>query len=782
MTTAQSRQNGSDRQRLARVAELRQAGLAAVPELISELIAPTWAVRRAVVAALANADLTAMPLLCETLRTSRENEAKIAGVVDALSATPSDIDDLVLELADDANVAVICDAAQILGRRESARAVPKLKLLTLHEDDNVALAAVEALGRIGGREALEPLLQLAETRNFFRTFPTIDVLGRSRDSRALPALLKLSADPLYATEALRALGRLGDPAAVPVLIEHLSRAGGSLVCTIAVALVAIHDSAERRFGTGISIERLLLASPSVADARRHLTLGLKRADPSEQLALGQVLSWIGEESTVPTLLGLLRAAPAVAQVAVTSLKKLGAVAEPFLLDALHAGTSEERRLLVPILGGRQAARDELVACLEDEDSTVRALSCDALARCSDASVAPAIFRLLSDPDARVGQAALAAIQSLGSDETRRLALETARSTDARVRRAGLRIVGYFGYSEGLDILIQATQGDDETVREAAIAGLPYLEDPSALRVLLEAAQHESARTRTAAVRALGHTSGEPSVQGRLHEALRDTDAWVRYYACQAIGRLQDDAATDLIAELLRDHSGQVRVAAVEALAHLRGARAFAVLSEVLSSSDADLYRAALVALGISKKKEALPKLLAALSAPEATTRLVALSALAELGSAEVLPAIAAATHDSDDGVRASANGFLAARSDPAATSELLALLGKDPANEAFIHALARPVPGRVRAISDALSGADDVLASALVASLARMKSEDAAMAIRASLDSSNDSARRAAASALVAMQDAPSAVALGRRSLQDPDAEVRRICAASRIR
>ncbi|HEX3850119.1 MAG TPA: HEAT repeat domain-containing protein, partial [Polyangiaceae bacterium] len=690
MTSARSSQLGSDRDRLARVTKLRQGGLVAVPELIREFIAPTWTVRRAVVDALANAEPAVMPVLCETLRASRENEAQIAGLIDALAATRADIDDLVLGLTDDSNAAVVCDAAQILGRRESTRAVPKLKALTRHEDDNVALAAVEALGRIGSREALEPLLELAETRNFFRTFPTIDILGRSRDSRALPTLLKVAADPLYATEALRALGRLGDPAAVPVLLEHLSRASGSLVCTIAVALLAIHDTAEQRFGTGTTIERILLASPNVADARRQLTLALRRADPSEQLAIGRVLSWIGEEGTIPTLLGLLRAAPAVAQVAAASLKKLGTVAEPFLLDAVHEGTSEERRLLVPILSGRQAARDELVACLTDEDSTVRALSCDALARSSDASVAPAIFPLLGDPDARVGQAALAAIQSLGSDETRRLALEAARSDDPRVRRAGLRIIGYFGYSEGLDILIEATQADDEKVREAAISGLPYIEGPTALRVLLEAARYESARTRTAAVRALGHTSGEPSVRERLREALGDSDAWVRYYACQALGRLQDDSATDLIAALLSDNSGQVRVAAVEALAHLRGARAFDALSNVLSSSDADLYRAALVALGISRKRQALPKLLTALDSSEAATRLVALSALSELGLAEALPAIAAGTRDSDEGVRAAAHGFLAARSDPEATTELLSLLSKEPASEAFIQALARP--------------------------------------------------------------------------------------------
>jgi HEAT repeat protein len=262
MTRPSSSGLRSERERLARVTELRRGGSPALLELINELVEPTWAVRRAVVAALADSEPAAMPTLCDALRSSRDSEARIAGLVDALAATQRDVEDLVLKLADDTNVAVICDAAQILGRRESTRAIPKLTTLTLHADDNVALAAVEALGRIGGNEALEPLLALAESRNFFRTFPTIDILGRSRDPRVLPVLLRLIADPLYATEAVRALGRLGDPSAVPALLDSLSRASGSLVGAIAIALVAIHDAAEQRFGTGIAIERALLASRS----------------------------------------------------------------------------------------------------------------------------------------------------------------------------------------------------------------------------------------------------------------------------------------------------------------------------------------------------------------------------------------------------------------------------------------------------------------------------------------------------------------------------------------
>jgi HEAT repeat protein len=779
MNSPSTRNSHSEGERLEQVKDLARAGVAALPRLVEQLVDASWAVRRAVVAALATAESGAMAVLVEMLRSSRDDEAKIAGLVDALSVTEHGIDELLLELASDGNVAVVCDAAQILGRRESTRGVPKLKELTQHLDDNVALAAVEALGRIGGKEALESLLVLTESRNFFRTFPTIDILGRSGDPRVLPTLLALSVDPLYGAEAVRALGRLGDPSAVPLLLEQLTRASGSLVGAIAVSLVAIHEAVEQRFGTGVTVERKLAGSAKVSDLRQRLALGLKRADATEQLALSQILSWIGEESTVPSLLALLRGPPAVAQGAALSLKRLGAVAEPQLMAAVHQGTSEERRLLVPLLGGKLAARDELIECLSDEDPTVRALSCDALARTSDTAAVPAIFPLLADADARVGQAALAAIQSLGSDHTRRLALAAASSTDSRLKRAALRIIGYFGYPEGLDVLVEASKSDDEKLREAALAGLPFIDDPRALLELQQAAHHPSARTRTFAVRAMGHTAGEPAVRSELRLALRDPDAWVRYYACQALGRLHDDSATDLIALLLSDTFGQVRVAAVEALAHLRGPRAFEILSGVLGAGDADLNRAALVAVGMSKRVEALPQLLVALASSEAATRLVALSALAELGVPEALPAIARATRDRDEGVRASATSFLSARADLAATNELIALLLEAPTEQSLIRALAKPAPDRCQAIAAALDHADEAAAAALVAALARMHSEESLAAIRAALGSANDAARRAAASALVALQDKASAPAIERAALSDPDAEVRRICTAS---
>jgi len=133
-------------------------------------------------------------------------------------------------------------------------------------------------------------------------------------------------------------------------------------------------------------------------------------------------------------------------------------------------------------------------------------------------------------------------------------------------------------------------------------------------------------------------------------------------------------------------------------------------------------------------------------------------------------------------VRAAATGFLAARTDLAATNELVSLLLDAPTKQSLIRALAKPAPDRCQAIAAALEQADEASAAALVTTLARMQSEEARVAIRAALSSRNDAARRAAASALVALQDQASFVDLSRAALSDPDAEVRRICSAALTR
>ena len=54
--------------------------------------------------------------------------------------------------------------------------------------ENRSRADIEALGRIGGRTAVEALIGAVKSHRFFRVFPAIDVLGRTSDPRAVAPL------------------------------------------------------------------------------------------------------------------------------------------------------------------------------------------------------------------------------------------------------------------------------------------------------------------------------------------------------------------------------------------------------------------------------------------------------------------------------------------------------------------------------------------------------------------------------------------------------------------
>lgn len=211
-----------DHGRVEEIQRLTQGGAASVPALVPLLGEKSWAVRRAVVAALARVGTAAVSPLLALLENERHEEARLAAAVDVLAQAAGDIDGMVLAAAEKSKApAVICDFVQVLGRRKSASAVPALARLSANEDDNVAVAAIEALGRIGGATAIEPLIAAVRTRNFFRAFPAIEVLGNSGDPRVIAPLAELLADPVYAGEATTALGRSGQVAAVAPLASIL---------------------------------------------------------------------------------------------------------------------------------------------------------------------------------------------------------------------------------------------------------------------------------------------------------------------------------------------------------------------------------------------------------------------------------------------------------------------------------------------------------------------------------------------------------------------------------
>lgn len=766
-----------DRARVERVEALARSG--GVEDLVALLHDPSWAVRRAVVAALASIGDPAVSFLRHVLEAQRDDEARLAATVDALVASRADVDASMMELAaHSGSPAVICDAVQVLGRRRAHAAIGLLTQLSTHADDNVAVGALEALGRIGGTETVDALVGAVESRHFFRTFPAIDALGRTGDARAVRPLTALLSDPLYAPEAARALGRTGQEGAVAPLASLLLRSPDALVRTAAIALAELRERYEARFGDNESIAHALPNAVDRTLASQRIVAVTPGVAPSELVAIARVLGWLGDPSGIGFLIDMLMADAPVGPAAGDALRRLGPAAAPMLLAAIRDGDSVRRLRVLPIVGYAAGGLGDLVRCLDDADADVRVRACEALARLGDPSAVSPLFRLIGDRDGRVSQAAAAAIQSLGSLETKRLALEQARSSDTRTRRAALRIISYFGYPEGLDTLVDAMTDEDEKVREAAIYGLPLIDDPRGTRALLAASNHESPKTRAAVMRALGQTEASNDVVAALRAGVLDADAWVRYYACQALGKLRVTAASEQIVGLMHDPSGQVRVAAVEALAHLDDERAADALANASRSEDADMRRAALLGLGIARRASSVGLLREAASAADSATRLVAIGALSGLDGPEVVPTLAHAASDPDDAVRSAAIGYLSTRPGADATAALLDQLSSPSVRERVLEALAVAADLRVDGVLSALETADAERAPLLVAALARMRRPSSQAALASALGFENVHARRAAASALAALGTPEAREALLRAGGADPDPDVRRICAA----
>lgn len=764
----------SEQKRVASVKQL-SAGTN-VSELIGMLADPSWVVRRAVVEALAHAGAPAVGALCGVLRNQRDNEARIAAAVDALVASRAPVESAVLQLSGDANPAIVADALQILGRRRAQSAVPTLVMLTRHENDNVAVGAIEALGRIGGRAAVEALIETVGSGNFFRTFPAIDVLGRSGDPRVVEPLSALLGNANYLLEAARALGRSGERSAVKPLLELVKNPSDAVVRVAAVALWELRGRFEEKAGGDVLAIDQIIREKIGSEALRRLIRVLPGADSAEAIAVCKMLGTIGSAEAAPVLAAALDAPGPVAACAAESLKKIGKDADEPLMQAIREGTSDRRRVLLPVVS-RSAAANDVAECLHDPDPEVRALACDTLARLGNSSVVRHVFALLSDSNLRVVHSATAAIQALGSREARQLAVEAVKSQSAVVRRSALRILSYFGDAFALQPILEGLHDADPRVREAAIQGLPYLEDPRAIEALFEAVKSQIARTRALAARSLGQVvKANERVYSLLLKAISDPDAWVRYYACQSLGRLGFTSASSDVAKLLHDDAGQVRVAAVEALSHLNSTEAHEALRVAASSSDVEVRRAALVGLGIAHRNEDLPVVLSAANSADVPTRLMALSAMVSFPSPLVLGALSTAATDSEEQVSSTAISLLAARPEQEATEVLVELLGSEPVRERAKAALLVSSEGRIAGILVALESADDELASVLISVLSRIERHDARRALLTAMKLNNAAARKAAATGLAARRDPEMIAALQEAAENDPNSEVREIC------
>jgi HEAT repeat protein len=302
------------------------------------------------------------------------------------------VEPLLKSLEGGAQAAVI-DA---LGKLGDPRAVEPILAKLPDKSPGTRGAAARSLAKLGDKRAVEPLIRLLEDKDAEMRCVAAEALGTLRDRRATAPLLALLGDKGFGVprRALLALGKIGDPAAVEPLLALLEK--DELAEPAAAALGEIGD---RR-----AVEPLIKAvEKALAQTKPPLGKGM----PAILWAGGEALGRLGDKRAVPLLLDLIQRPQGGDGEFSFAAAALGRIADPESVPQLAKLLRDDKQEFWTRQGAalalcrfrHQAAFDALVLALDDPGA--RRLALYALGQTGDRRAIRPVERFLSDPDERV---------------------------------------------------------------------------------------------------------------------------------------------------------------------------------------------------------------------------------------------------------------------------------------------------------------------------------------------------------------------------------------------
>lgn len=749
------------------------------------LSADNWRVRQSSVEKFAGDTNPEFVLsVVASLRDAHRNFGFLSSALKLLAVTNVDVTAPLMELLKDPDPDLRIQAALALGDQSDAAAVPPLIAALQDANPNVRFQAIESLGRLRASAAVEELLAIVESRDFFLGFAALDALGAIGDARIAARLVPLLDVTDLRTPVADALAAIGDSTAVTPLVAALNRTPGAAV-SIAGALAAIHDRADREYRDGAGIADLVRQEIDAA-GERHLVESVASAGIAQLPGLVRVLGWLRNPEVDRTLTRLL-GEPTVRNDVVEALARHGEGVVDVVSEQLRSDDTDIRHAAVVALGriGSKRATPALVALL-DEPSDLLVAAAGALSRLADSDAFEPLLALLGHADGSVRQAAIGALNSIGHPEMSTRVATLLHDSNPLVRESAVRIAGYFGYPETANRLFECVRDDSDIVRRAAIEHLPFLDDDRVIPALLEASAKETPQSRAAAVRALAKIDAD-AARAALVDALADADKWVRYYAARALAEQRHAAALDRLLDLAEhDPAPHVRIAALNAVPSLGGAAAMARLEPMTRDANDQVSIAALNAIGQIAATDGLPALQVAVRSDDPQRRGAAVTALASQGSVEAVRALEwAAAADPDHAIAHQAMVALAqvavrdTEAGLAAVEALITFLSDRAKRESAAIALATLPPARITAVSRGLEHPHPEVRNGTVDALGRFQREEATRLIEGALNDTAESVRQTAIAALARLGARGMRDRVTRLATEDPSKNVRRAATAA---
>ena len=676
----------------------------------------------------------AMTLLLQALRSDSWTTRMAAAEALGYLGDPAAIDPLIEMALFDERQTARRAAVDALRAMAPAEALAGLRDALDNASRTVRKAAIEALTYLGDSSAAASLLDIL----LYDEFPDVrqaaaDALRALDPARTLGRLLAFldNDSPSARQAASRALGHLGDPAAVEALgrvllfdtdtdvREAAARALGMLSHdgVLEFLFEALRDIDPRVQQASAQVLGELvdrraigpLIDVALFDDDRSVRQAAAEALGSMEVArLGALSRLVSAALSANSALVVVQAVEVltwllehpdarVVQAAVEALGELGhsAAVDPLIsmylshddpgvrdvagqaLVALAGGGSHaftglvEAVLAIEDLGVHGLVADLLVGALSYEEPRVRIAAAEALGLLEwPPAIVPLGDAALSDVDANVREAAAGALGKLKYQSSLEFLRHVLRDLEPSVRKAAVVALGELGFDDAVPLLLQVALFDaDEGVRQYAIQVLRQLDPEAAMEFLLASLENPDSYIRRAAVDALWRFGGSDAFEPLLRTALTDESPAVRREAVAALNELWPEMALAALLDAVYDPDLDRRKAAVEALGTLGSPEAFETLLNVaLSDDDVELRRQAIDVLDNLNADRTRDGLIEALGDADPRIRLAAAEAFGQLGLGGV-------------GV---VKALLAAAADPEPLVRDAALAALDPLGESVL--------------------------------------------------------------------------------------------------
>ncbi len=531
-----------------------------------------------------------LPLLA-----SRRHVPTIARVLDqpkaaelarrALETIPGDESLAVLRgLIGKAKGRLLVGAVNSLGVRRDPKAVQPISPFLRSNDEGLASAAAEALGKIATSQAARALLKATTSptaRPFVRDALIQCALALAKSDAPLASqicdrLWKGAKSPAERIAALTALARVSPQRAVPVLLTAL-------------------DAQDRELRT---TALALAATTPLPELTKALATRLPRARPDEKVGLIKTLGARGDEAALPAILPFLNDTDQGVRVA--AIEAMATLADRSAIEKLLAIAAKEggavqsaaRRTLeatrvpgadealgriarhadpriraeaVRTLAARGAAHatDIFLRAASDADPAVRREALEALAqRGTDGDFARVLSLFLAaknQADAVLLEKALTSIARRARDKApcRTPLLASLPKAKAQAKAAMLRLLASLGGQQALDAVVARLKDGDPQVVDAAVRALAAWRETAACPALLEIAARSDNRVHKAlALRGYLRLAGTTAEKERLALLAKAralaTDAQAKRMLLAALAELDNAGAADLAASFLSD--------------------------------------------------------------------------------------------------------------------------------------------------------------------------------------------------------------------------------------